>query len=186
MNAQSKTRGSIHAIAAVALACAGVEPCFAASSGFVDTAATVLAVFIIIAVPIVGIALFWLVHVLPEKIAEKRQHPQKEAIHVLCLLSLVFGGLLWPLAWLWAYTKPVLHKMAYGRDKHDDHYAETQTEGDASPRTPPLHEELARLRHDLEALEKRGGSSEGLKGIRERLGTLERRATSDIANGGGG
>ena len=25
----------------------------------------------------------------------------------LCLLSLVFGGLLWPIAWLWAYTKPV-------------------------------------------------------------------------------
>jgi hypothetical protein len=31
-------------------------------------------------------------------------------------LSLFFGGLLWPLAWLWAYTKPVLHKMAYGTD----------------------------------------------------------------------
>ena len=35
---------------------------------------------------------------------------------MLCLLSLAFGGLLWPLAWLWAYTKPVLHKMAYGTD----------------------------------------------------------------------
>jgi len=42
---------------------------------------------------------------------------QTEAIQVLCLLSLVFGGLLWPLAWLWAYTKPVLYKMAYGTDK---------------------------------------------------------------------
>jgi len=40
------------------------------------------------------------------------------------LLSLVFGGLLWPIAWLWAYSKPVLYKMAYGTDKvahaHDD------------------------------------------------------------------
>ena len=53
---------------------------------------------------------------MPEKIAEKRHHPQKDAIHTLCLLSLAFGGLLWPLAWLWAYTKPVLHKMAYGTD----------------------------------------------------------------------
>ena len=26
---------------------------------------------------------------------------------MLCLLSLVFGGLLWPIAWLWAYTRPV-------------------------------------------------------------------------------
>ncbi len=28
----------------------------------------------------------------------------------------LFGGLLWPIAWLLAYTKPVLHKMAYGTD----------------------------------------------------------------------
>ena len=31
--------------------------------------------------------------------------------------ELVFGGMLWPLAWLWAYTRPVIHKMAYGTDK---------------------------------------------------------------------
>jgi hypothetical protein len=43
-------------------------------------------------------------------------HPQTKAIQCLCLLSLCFGGLLWPIAWLWAYTKPVLHKMAYGTD----------------------------------------------------------------------
>ena len=77
-----------------------------------------------IVAPVVGIAVFWIVHVLPEKIAEKKQHPQAKAIQCLCLLSLVFGGLLWPIAWLWAYTKPVLHKLAYGTDKeahgHDD------------------------------------------------------------------
>src|SRR5262245_7236208 len=101
----------------------------AASGEFADKAASFLAVFIIIALPIGGIILFWLVHVLPEKIAEKRHHPQKDAIHMLCLLSLVFGGLLWPLAWLWAYTKPVIHKLAYGRDKHDDYYLELQAQG---------------------------------------------------------
>lgn len=90
---------------------------------FVDTVANVLAIFIIVVMPIAGIALFWLVHILPEKIAERRQHPQKDAIKVLCLLSLVFGGMLWPLAWLWAYSKPVLYQLAYGRDKHDDHAA---------------------------------------------------------------
>ncbi len=37
------------------------------------------------------------------------------------MLSLVFGGLLWPLAWLWAYSKPVFYKMAYGTDKGDYH-----------------------------------------------------------------
>lgn len=111
------------------------------SSGFIDTAAHVIAIVVIVLVPIVGIAVFWLVHILPEKIAEKRHHPQKDAIKTLCLLSLVFGGMLWPLAWLWAYSRPVFHKMAYGTDKHEDFYAteappppveQQPTEGNAS------------------------------------------------------
>ena len=93
------------------------------STSIVDTIASWLAIFILILVPVGGITLFWLVHILPEKVAEKRHHPQKDAIKVLCLLSLVFGGMLWPLAWLWAYSKPVLHQLAFGRDKHDDYYA---------------------------------------------------------------
>ena len=70
------------------------------------------------------ITLFWLVHVLPEKIAHKRHHPQLEGIRTLCFLSLAFGGLLWPMAWLWAYTKPVGYKLAYGTDKHPDYFKE--------------------------------------------------------------
>jgi hypothetical protein len=81
-----------------------------------DSIANLLAWVVLIIGPIIGIAAFWLVHILPEKIAEKRRHPQTKAIQCLCLLSLVFGGLLWPIAWLIAYTKPVLHKMAYGTD----------------------------------------------------------------------
>ena len=77
--------------------------------------------------PIIGIAAFWLVHILPEKIAHKKKHPQTRAIQCLCLLSLCFGGLLWPIAWLWAYTKPVLHKMAYGTDV-DESLAHEATE----------------------------------------------------------
>jgi CBS domain containing-hemolysin-like protein len=73
----------------------------------------------VIVAPVIFIIIFWLVHILPEKIAEKKHHPQAKAIQVLCLLSLVFGGLLWPLAWLWAYSKPVFYKMAYGTDKAD-------------------------------------------------------------------
>ena len=90
-----------------------------------DTAAEAVSWFVLILVPIGGIYLFWMVHILPEKIAEKNGHPQKDAIHMLCLLSLVFGGMLWPFAFLWAKSKPVLYKMAYGVDKlekelHDD------------------------------------------------------------------
>ena len=86
-----------------------------------DTVASVIAWFAFIIAPPVLIGVFLLVHILPEKIAEKRRHPQLGAIKCLCLLSLVFGGLLWPIAWLWAYSKPVLHKMAYGTDVDDSH-----------------------------------------------------------------
>ena len=82
-----------------------------------DTAADVLTWVVLVIAPIVGIGVFLLVHILPEKIAEKKQHPQTKAIQCLCLLSLFFGGILWPLAWLWAYTKPTLYKLAYGTDK---------------------------------------------------------------------
>ena len=86
-----------------------------------DSLANAISWVAIIIAPIIGIVIFWLVHILPEKIAEKKKHPQTHAIQCLCLLSLVFGGLLWPIAWLWAYTKPVLHKMAYGTDVDESH-----------------------------------------------------------------
>ena len=86
-----------------------------------DSVAGVIAWFAFIIVPPVLIGVFLLVHILPEKVAEKRHHPQLGAIKCLCLLSLCFGGLLWPIAWLWAYSKPVLHKMAYGTDVDDSH-----------------------------------------------------------------
>ena len=79
-----------------------------------DAIANGISWVVLIIAPIIGIVIFWLVHILPEKIAHKKKHPQTRAIQCLCLLSLCFGGLLWPIAWLWAYTKPVLHKMAYG------------------------------------------------------------------------
>ena len=86
-----------------------------------DAVANGIAWVAIVIAPVVGITVFWLLHILPEKIAEKKKHPQTAAIQTLCLLSLFFGGLLWPLAWLWAYTKPVLYKMAYGTDEVEHH-----------------------------------------------------------------
>jgi hypothetical protein len=105
-------------------------------SELVDTVADYLAILVLIFVPALLIYLFWMIHILPEKIAEKRGHPQADAIKTLCLLSLVFGGLLWPLAWLWAYSKPVLHKMAYGTDRVDHGTAAehaSATPGEAPP-----------------------------------------------------
>jgi CBS domain containing-hemolysin-like protein len=86
-----------------------------------DSIANGISWVVLVIGPIIGIAIFWMVHILPEKIAERKRHPQAKAIQCICLLSLCFGGLLWPLAWLWAYTKPVLHKMAYGTDVDESH-----------------------------------------------------------------
>lgn len=136
-------------------------------------AANVMAIVVLIVVPIVVIVVFWLVHVLPEKIAHKNHHPQTKAIQVLCLLSLVFGGLLWPLAWLWAYTKPVLHKMAYGTDKSDEYHAEQAARGGAS--AADLRGDVAQLRADLERVMTQGGAPAELGAIRDRLAALEPR-----------
>ena len=139
-----------------------------------DKLATILALVIIFVVPVVLIVLFWLVHILPEQIAHKRHHPQFEAIRTLCLLSLVFGGLLWPIAWIWAYSKPVLHKMAYGTDKarcYEDDGGTTR--GGRSP-TLGLHDRLARL-------EARGIPASELKALRADLDALEAKFAGDEA-----
>ena len=106
------------------LACPAAAPASLLSPELEDKMAGFLALFVIFVVPVVLIVLFSMVHVLPEKIAHKRHHPQFEAIRTLCLLSLVFGGLLWPIAWLWAYSKPVGYKLAYGTDRHPDYFKE--------------------------------------------------------------
>lgn len=84
----------------------------------IDGVANIISWVVLIVIPIGAIALFWFVHIWPDTVAKKRQHPQRDAIHALCVLSLFFGGLLWPFAYLWAYTKPTMYKLAYGTDKY--------------------------------------------------------------------
>jgi CBS domain containing-hemolysin-like protein len=124
-----------------------------------DKIADVLTWIVLVVAPIIGIVVFLLIHILPEKIAEKKQHPQAKAIQCLCLLSLVFGGLLWPLAWLWTYTKPVLYRMAYGSDK-----------------VAPEHGDAPSKPHPDEATE--------LKLLRQRVAELEAKLGHKAAEGG--
>ena len=116
-----------------------------------DAIANGISWVVLIIAPIIGIGAFWLVHILPEKIAHKKMHPQTRAIQCLCLLSLCFGGLLWPIAWLWAYTKPVLHKMAYGTDVDESlsHVGHEVTEED---------KEIEKLRTRIAELEAKRGA----------------------------
>ena len=170
-------------IAAAALALVLAAPSTAHASllspELEDKLATFIALFVIFVVPVVLIVVFWLVHILPEQIAHKRNHPQFEAIRTLCLLSLVFGGLLWPIAWLWAYSKPVMHKLAYGTDKLHDEHAEHgdgsdvtvqpgSTLGLQAPATLGLHDRLARL-------ERQGIPASELAAVRADLEALEQK-----------
>jgi CBS domain containing-hemolysin-like protein len=169
----NRTRRVLRALVSGAAIVAAPAQASFLSGEALDAAANVLSIIVIIIVPIVVIALFWMVHVLPEKIAHKRHHPQRDAIQTLCLLSLVFGGLLWPLAWIWAYTKPVLHKLAYGTDKHDDYYAHLAT-GDGTD-AGGLRSDVTKLKADLDALVARGDAPAELVAIRDQLATLEPR-----------
>jgi CBS domain containing-hemolysin-like protein len=84
----------------------------------IDGFANIISWIVLIVLPIGFIALFWFVHIWPDTVAKRRQHPQRDAIHALCVLSLFFGGLLWPFAYLWAYTRPTMYKLAYGTDRY--------------------------------------------------------------------
>jgi len=131
-----------------------------------DKVADVMTWIVLIIAPVVAIGVFLLVHILPEKIAEKKQHPQTHAIQCLCLLSLFFGGLLWPLAWLWAYSKPVMYKLAYGTDKVPLHKDEEALA--VEPANPKKDDaaELTQLRARIAELETKlaGSAVQSAKG----------------------
>lgn len=75
---------------------------YASTGNIEDSIADVVSWLLMLVLPLGGIYLFWKLHIYPEKVAEKKNHPQLNAIKSMCLLSLVFGGLLWPFALIWA------------------------------------------------------------------------------------
>ena len=135
-----------------------------------DTVATVLAWLVVCVVPIAAIVLFWLLHVLPQRIARRRRHPQLDAIKTLCLLSLVFGGLLWPIAWLWAYTKPTAARQAYGAQEHEDHFLQMREKWRAGELSD---NEIDALREELDTMAENSPLPGKLKTLRRELATAQ-------------
>jgi hypothetical protein len=136
------------------------------SGDALDAVADFMAWVVIVIVPVAVVAIFLIIHVLPEKIAEKRHHPQQSAIKTLCFLSLVFGGMLWPLAWLWAYTRPVGFKAVFGTEKHENYYLE-MTERAEKGELDSL--ELEHLKEELAMIASRGALPAPLRGLPQRL-----------------
>ncbi len=63
---------------------------------------------IVLIVLIAAVVAGWaLLGMLPGKIAKKRNHPQAEAINVCGWWGAITLGILSPLAYIWAYTKPI-------------------------------------------------------------------------------
>ena len=111
---------------------------------------------VILIVPVAVIYIFWKIHILPELYAEKVHHPQTKLIQVICIMSIIFGGILWPLAWILAYSKPVLHKMAYGTDKSDEYYSDPESDHAGKPLTlAVVDDEITNLKEKLSGLEEK-------------------------------
>ena len=68
---------------------------------------SVLGFVILVVLVLLGIWIFVELAKLPGSKAQERNHPQAEAINVLGWLGLLFGGVPWLIALVWAYTTPV-------------------------------------------------------------------------------
>lgn len=177
----SRRRGGAALAAAAAALPAAANASFL-SGDALDAVASFMAWVVIILVPVVLVALFLIVHVLPEKIAEKRHHPQQAAIKTLCFLSLAFGGLLWPLAWLWAYTRPVAFRSVYGTEKHESYFLEMAAKAERGELGAL---ELEHLKEELAMIASRGALAEPLRGIPARLAAARPKESAAEAPAGG-
>jgi hypothetical protein len=64
--------------------------------------------FVVLIVLIAVVIAAWImIAMMPGQIAKKRGHPQAEAINVMGWWGAITMGVLAPIAWVWAYTKPV-------------------------------------------------------------------------------
>ncbi len=55
---------------------------------------------------IAGVVIWFVLAMLPGRVARARNHPQADAINVAGWLGALFGGVFWPLALIWAFYKP--------------------------------------------------------------------------------
>jgi len=81
--------------------------------------------FIVIAVLLAVAAVVVVVlGALPGKIARCRDHPQAEAINICGWLGIVTLGLAWPVAFVWAYTRPAGGVTGQGDERVEQAIAE--------------------------------------------------------------
>src|SRR5688572_21306617 len=94
---------------------------------------------------------FIYIHDIPYDIAKHRNHPQKEAIHVGCWLSLFTLHAIWPLVFMWAVSKQGPEKAAVAGTEPRD--------ADLSRRLAELEDKLHKQEKQLFALSKKSGAT---------------------------
>ncbi len=67
---------------------------------------SIFALVVLVVLIVAGCVLATILGGLPGKIARERNHPQAEAINVCGWFGLLTLGLFWPVATIWAYTRP--------------------------------------------------------------------------------
>jgi Kef-type K+ transport system membrane component KefB len=66
----------------------------------------IFALVVLIVLVVVALAVWAMLGMYPGKIAKQRNHPQAEAIAVCGWWGAITLGILTPLAYIWAYSKP--------------------------------------------------------------------------------
>ena len=70
------------------------------------TGLDLFALFVLLILFATAIAAWVILGMLPGRIARNRNHPQTEAINICGWLGALTMGILSPIAYVWAYTKP--------------------------------------------------------------------------------
>lgn len=66
----------------------------------------IFALIVLLVLLAAAVAIWVMLGMLPGRIARERNHPQADAINVCGWFGVLTLGLLCPLAFIWAYTKP--------------------------------------------------------------------------------
>jgi Protein of unknown function (DUF3302) len=76
------------------------------SFGILDAFAFVVFAILIVVAVVIVVSL----GKLPGQLARKWGHPQASAINALSWIGIATGGVLWPIAFVWAFIKPIAGK----------------------------------------------------------------------------
>jgi hypothetical protein len=101
--------------------------------------------YLALVITLIGLMLvfytFIYIHDIPYQTAKRRNHPQTEAIHLACWLSLFTLHAIWPVVFIWAVMKPQpLSVKIAGSDK---------SESELSGRLTILEHDVMQIRNAL-------------------------------------